>query len=367
VSPLRLEGWRVRPSFTANGPTQPVTLLIDEDTLTQLAGVDVVAWQTPWSALTNVRVAQRWGTTFLSAHVDGRTFVWRTRTRGALALLLPFVERAGGRRVADRYWIATSVAGVLVAVSCFVGYLGYRTNGSSPLVRALRAVNLTFRDLPGSWNASTSSILQGLQGTPLQVETTNFSTTTTLPTLTSPYGKIIHQFQQCLGVSSQRDRMFGVAAQSPLYQVSSRIFTSSVDGGVQVASTTQYYPHVSWVTHDTAEMRRSGFGGCLANTDAELAAYSPSAPVTVTNGRSVIVRTFAQGFHVAGVASFPAPGVSQLLGTPTQSLFSLVATSGHYEVTMFVLANDWKAAQPLAATLANVVVAHITAGQGTAL
>ena len=55
-SPLRSEGWSVRPSFVSNGPTSPVTLLSDDAGLTQLAGEPMVAWQTPWSELTNLQL-----------------------------------------------------------------------------------------------------------------------------------------------------------------------------------------------------------------------------------------------------------------------------------------------------------------------
>jgi len=62
-APLRSDGWSVRPSFVPHGAVTPVTLLADENALTQLAGVPTVAWQTPWSELSNiqfVRFAAAW-------------------------------------------------------------------------------------------------------------------------------------------------------------------------------------------------------------------------------------------------------------------------------------------------------------------
>ena len=55
MTPLRSAGWSVRPSFVPHGATAPVTLLMDDDALTQLAGDPAVAWQTPWSELSNVQ------------------------------------------------------------------------------------------------------------------------------------------------------------------------------------------------------------------------------------------------------------------------------------------------------------------------
>ena len=56
MSALRSEGWSVRPSFVAHGPTAPVTLLADDQGLTQLAGVFPVAWQTPWEEVSQIEL-----------------------------------------------------------------------------------------------------------------------------------------------------------------------------------------------------------------------------------------------------------------------------------------------------------------------
>jgi len=58
MSLLRSEDWSVKPSFVPNGPTSPVVLLIDDTTLTQLAGIPPVAWQTPWSELGNLELVK---------------------------------------------------------------------------------------------------------------------------------------------------------------------------------------------------------------------------------------------------------------------------------------------------------------------
>jgi hypothetical protein len=69
----------VRPSFVANGPTSPVVLLADDVHFTQLAGIPAVAWQTPWSEISNlelVRVAHRMA---LFATVADVRYCWRNR------------------------------------------------------------------------------------------------------------------------------------------------------------------------------------------------------------------------------------------------------------------------------------------------
>ena len=106
----RSEGWRVRPSFTPQGPTSPVTLLLDERCLTQLAGEDPVAWQTPWTELHNLRLARTLFGTTMIADTDGRTFVWRTNRRVAS------VDRPKLSDTADKFSNAAVTVSGIVAV-----------------------------------------------------------------------------------------------------------------------------------------------------------------------------------------------------------------------------------------------------------
>ncbi len=77
-------------------------------------------------------------------------------------------------------------------------------------------------------------------------------------------------FQRCVGVSNARDRVFGASGQQPDYQTSSRVFTSPSFGGIQVASTAQYYRTTTMVDHDVAEMSRPKFGSCYVTSNLAL-------------------------------------------------------------------------------------------------
>jgi len=76
-APLRSDGWSVRPSFVPHGAVTPVTLLADENALTQLAGVPTVAWQTPWSELSNIQFVRFARGMALFATAAGVRYCWR--------------------------------------------------------------------------------------------------------------------------------------------------------------------------------------------------------------------------------------------------------------------------------------------------
>jgi len=79
MSLLRSEDWSVKPSFVPNGPTSPVVLLIDDTTLTQLAGIPPVAWQTPWSELGNLELVKFSSQMAFFATVNDVRYCWRHR------------------------------------------------------------------------------------------------------------------------------------------------------------------------------------------------------------------------------------------------------------------------------------------------
>jgi len=80
-APLRSDGWSVRPSFVPHGAVTPVTLLADENALTQLAGVPTVAWQTPWSELSNIQFVRFARGMALFATAAGVRYCWRNPSR----------------------------------------------------------------------------------------------------------------------------------------------------------------------------------------------------------------------------------------------------------------------------------------------
>jgi hypothetical protein len=211
-------------------------------------------------------------------------------------------------------------------------------------------------------------VLAALTTLPGHVYRTNFATTTTAPARTSPFALAAAGFQRCLGVSNRRDRVFGLAGQQPSYQVSSPIFTN---GPVQVVTYAQYYPHPSEVAHDTAELRRAGFGACYARANGTLLQHELASQVAVSVGpaQSVTPRTFARGFRAGGEVRLVAPSflAPDNGASRTQSLGVYVVTNGHFEVSLFVLAMGTHQPASLVATLTNEAEARISASPASAV
>jgi len=370
----RLEGWTVQPSFVPHGPTKPVTLLVDEQGLTQLAGSDPVAWQVPWSLLRHARVVRSLTGTSLTATVDSQLFVWRSSRRSHFDALEPYVLAAGGRVERARQRAGAWVGALVVLAGSFTGLLGatlHSAPGLSATEVATKAVNISFADLAGSWTATGPSLLSALASTPNKIFTTNFATTTTMPSSTSPFGAAARYFQSCIGVSNSRDRVFGLAGQSPQYQVGSAIFTSSVGGGVQLASEVQYYPRLSNVSRDTAEIAKPHFGSCFAVSNGVIlkGLFATTYSIALGKPSGITPSTFAKGFRTGGAVLVSAPSFVPADGgaTRTQSLGVYVMTHGHYEVTLYVLSATRTQPTQLVSTLVNTLEARISASPGRVL
>jgi len=362
---VRSTGWQVQPSFSPHGPTDNVTLLLDEATLTQIAGEDPVAWQTPWEAFSSLRLAQGLFLTALSASIDGRTFLWRTKRRRAFGELAPYVRAAGGSVRKDRGQVAVLLTVLIIVLTSFAGVIGSKVAppATRSQVAALRALNLTFADLPGAWTSQSPSPLTNVVGTANQLLTSSSATTTTISP-TSPFGIIGGRFQSCLHVSAVADRIFGAAGQQPLYQVSSPVYSSTLAGGVQIVSSAQYYVDTSMVARDTAEMQRANFGRCFADANANLTLSGVVASPNVRSGTGLTVHTFAQGFRVAGIA--PLNGIATSSGE-MERLITVVVTSGHYEVTLLVLAPSYRAVGSLVASVTDILATRVSPSSGSAV
>jgi len=362
---VRSSGWKVRPSFSPHGPVRPVTLLLDEQTLTQLAGDDVVAWQTPWSAFRSVRLVKTPGMTTLYAEIDQRVFTWRSRRRGAFAELAPLVHANGGYVVRERSQYLVLVTLVLIAAMSFAGVaLSSWDKTTAPAVHALENVNLSEKDLPGSWAPTPSSPLQNLAGTPRKVYTFSANTTTTMPSPTTAYGAQVRTFESCMHLSYAADREFGTAGHSATYQVASPTYSTTAFGGVQVVSVAQWYADPANVTADTLEMRNARFAACFANANADFVLDTFVSNPNVRNGKALTVRTFAHGFRVAGVATLS--GLVSSTGSVNDQFFIENMTSGHYEVTMAMIVPDATKVRGLITTLTTALLSRMSPVQGTA-
>ena len=359
MNALRSEGWSVHPSFVPDGPREPVTLLADDFGLTQLAGESAVAWQTPWAELSNLQLTRFARGLAFFATVDGVRYSWRTLRVDQFDAMAEVVEAHGGIVARRRRRAGTVLVAVVVLVASLVGGLGAwlnRANAVNRELAAARAVNLTLNDLPTDWSHSVPTILSYLFTPSGQVVT---STSTTTPARNTTWTAISHLFQSCLGVSAQRDRVYGAAGQMPDYQVSSPVFTS-VNGDVVVTSMTQYYATTTMVRHDVAEMSKSNFGSCFATSNAALLfSIAGVALPTKDIGTTWTPSTFLHGFSAGGVAKISS-------GAPNRYLVVATTASGHFEVTLAALVDSWPQSKPLLASLVNTLLSRATSTSSTA-
>jgi hypothetical protein len=350
---IRSEGWVVQPSFVPYGPTSPVTLLADETGLTQLAGEPAVAWQSPWPELANIQLARFARGMALFATVGGVRYCWRKKDRSDYDQLSEVVLAHGGQVVRQRRRGAVYAVVVVVLLASLAGGIGAWLNrgstGAKELAQAT-AVNLTLKDLPSTFSHADGSPLEDLfpQNAPSLV-----TTTTTYVPPSAKFEKIVKQFQTCMGVSNAKDRVYGAAGQTPVYQVTSQFFTSPKFNGMELASTTQYYSTPIKVRKDTSEMSEKPFGGCFVASQANIlrtyAGASQSSDVT-----NFQPKTYEKGWSRGGVATLTLPEVKSPL-----HLVVVEITSGHYEATLGVLVVSWTKAQPFISTLVGTLLARM--------
>lgn len=354
---MRSEDWAVRPPFVANGPTSPVVLLSDDAALTQLAGIPAVAWQTPWSEISNLELVRLHHQMALFATIGGVRYCWRNRELTDLDTVRAVVLEHGGVVTQRRRRTGILAVVAIVVLASFAGGIAAWFNRSSTGAQELadaRKVNLTLKDLPTGWFKASDTVLSALVAPPSKVFT---STTTTEPAKDDAiFLKAASLFQSCIGVSNARDRVYGAAGQQPNYQVSSPVFTTDAEGGIELASTTQYYQTTTMVRRDTAEMSKKNFGVCFAESSASLI-YSVNelaTPKTFTASNWHPI-TFAKGWSRGGETTMILPALAQ----PVQ-LVQVVITHGHYEVTLSALVGSFGKAKGELGEVVNTLLARIT-------
>jgi hypothetical protein len=354
----------VRPSFTPHGPTAPVTLLMDEAGVTQLAGEPVVAWQTPWSEVASLRLMRTREGVSIVAIVAGVLYQWRRvepMSRAQLDEVRAVLSAHGARELPrGRRNTALAVA-AMVTLASFGGYFGglFNHRATSGAVTALESLNVNARDVGGTWSSSSlasSSLLTSLMPAPGRVQYNNPATTTTAPAQASPFALAAVHFQRCLDVASVDDRLFGLAGTAPRYQVSSPIYYTSDLGGVQVESTAQYYDSPPSVALDVAEMSRPSFGRCFAQSAGdELIGVNTGVTPELSKGQNLATPTFVKGWARGGDV---AVSLTSLQVTRAHLVF-VEEAAGHYEVTLFALVADLNRARATIINLANALLARV--------
>jgi hypothetical protein len=363
VTNLRSEDWSVRPSFELNGPTSPVVLIADDVGLTQLAGIPPVVWQTPWSELANLELVRFAHQMALFATVGDVRYCWRHRELNDFEAVRSVVVEHGGTVTHRRRRAGVlAIVGVVVVAALGAGVAAFLNsgNGAANELAAVKAVNLTLKDLPSTWYSTTNSVLNDLVPPSGQVFT---STTTTAPAKNSAFTVAAGVFQTCLGVTNKNDRVYGLAGQQADYQVSSPVFTTNSLGGLEVASTAQYYKTTTMVQKDTREMSMKNFGECIVDSSAALVLAGLGQTNTgtpgATNWKPV---TFTKGWTRGGVVTMSVPGVTSKL-----QLVEAVITKGHYEITLSALVGSFTKAKSTLNGLVNTLLSRTTTSSSTAV
>ena len=119
-----MKGGRFDRASCRTARSTPVTLLADDDALTQLAGDPAVAWQTPWSELSNIQIVRFARSMALFATAAGVRYCWRNPSRADFEALRAIVVAHGGvvarhRRRAGVYSVA-----VVVLIAALAGGIG---------------------------------------------------------------------------------------------------------------------------------------------------------------------------------------------------------------------------------------------------
>jgi hypothetical protein len=363
-APLRSTGWSVRPSFVANGPTSPVTLLSDDTGLTQLVGEPGVAWQTPWAELGNLQLIRFARGIALFATANGVRYCWRNRNVVDYEAWRVVVIEHGGTVARHRRRAGVFALAVVVLLAGLAGGFGSwlysNTSGTKELADA-KSINLTLNDLPPGWFVTTTSLFDYLFPAYGQVDTSTTTPVKPQPS-DSQFAKAAALFQHCLGVSNARDRVFGASGQEPDYQVSSRVFTSPSFGGIQVASTSQYYKTTTMVNHDVAEMSRENFGSCFVTSNVALIKAGLRVKIPTSNiGTTFRPRTFVKGWVRGGEATLALPNTTGAL-----HLVIVVITSGHYEITLGALVDQWPKSKMFISNLAGALLSRTESSSSSA-
>ena len=356
MTSLHSVGWRVHPSFVPHGPVEPVTLLADDEGLTQLAGVYPVAWRTPWSEIADLALVRHGSRMVLVATVRGRRVEWRRRGLEDFEAVRALVTERGGSvgRVTRRRWVVLGVVSAVMIASLggVLGALLHRgpglTSGRSPGSGA----GLSGRDLPPGWSATPTGLLSFVDPPAGTVD----PVTTTAPLavdLVTP--RVVARFQSCLGVSASADRVFGGAAQLPEVQVTSPIYHRIRPAETELATVAQVYATTTMVRRDIAEMSRPHFGACFAAASASLLESTFTGQLTLARGASSWTpRTFARGWARGGVVPLHLPGVDR----PYQLVVEVVA-GGRDETTLSLVTPTWPADRSLVAGLVGTLKARI--------
>jgi hypothetical protein len=251
------------------------------------------------------------------------------------------------------------VVGVIVAA--LIGTSKSTPKSSSPNAQAsalAASKNLRQSDVPSSWgqDSPTTSPLSGLLGTGAATKQTAQEK--------KIYDEVVSEFQQCMGESSAKDRIFGAAGVLPEAQRASVPYGTVIGSNlIEVGSVTQIYASTADVHADLVQMKSAKFSSCFAQTMGRFVVVG-SDPTQVTATPPVVVETprYALGAYVAGAsATLQYPTTT---GTVPMEIGTSIVISGRYEQTIYTFASPGVFPAALRQQIESVLAARLVGISG---
>jgi len=282
-APLRSDGWSVRPSFVPHGAVTPVTLLGRERAHPvggrANGGVANAVERTVQYPIRALRARMA-----LFATAAGVRYCWRNPSRNDFEALRAIVIAHGVSRTIAAPGLQRRARRVDRGPRRGIGSWLFRNSSVSSELTDARHVNLTLKDLRRAgiwrrhWKRRRSPISsRRREGRDVADQADEEEEAK------RGVDRDLWRLREVLGVTPQRDRVYGAAGQLADYQVSSQIFASSSYGGIEAVSTSQYYHTTTMVQRDTAEMSRTNFGSCFVTSNIALVRALNNAKLPTTN------------------------------------------------------------------------------------
>ena len=338
----------------ATGPlvrAESYELTVDASGVTLSGGEPVAAWQIPFTAMTNTTVHRSGDIVVMGAWVAGSYVTFSIPeaqlTGGSAQDLEVLVATAAGRaplmlrkepKSSRKKWWGFGIVGVvilaIVVVSLVVTTRSQNTAKPTAAQRAATASrNLALSDLPASWGIDdpTTAPLAGLLETG--------SSTKPTPAEKAMQRAIVSAYQACMGVSNEKDRVFGAAGVTPPIQISSSPI-GYLDGStyLEVGTSTQRYVSSQSVQADLVQLRSEKFPQCFAEAIGRMSSAS-----TTTQNPTPTLEVSPQ--HLPQVLGVFTAGSNVTIAVPDGTgstvpaeLGVSILVTGNYEQTLYTFA-----------------------------
>jgi hypothetical protein len=365
VSATRFDGFCLTPTFVEHGPNSPVSVAVDDATLTMWVGVPENVWQTPLNELHQLTVTVGRQLT-VGFTVAGVRYQLSARRVALYDELIDRLRAKGAHVVRSHRARAVSVFSVVAVVlaASVSSIFSVWNSASTPSASELGALNVQRTDLPNGFRFDASGVLINLVGSPNEVISSATTTPTTKGLAQRVFNAVTKNYERCMHESHAVDRLYGTGGAIPDLQVSGRDFRSSADGGIEIASATQYYSTTAMVNDDIAQYSSPRFGKCWALSSGQLLSAALDDSLKGANKALPVTNytayTLAHGWRRGGVATLTDPTNNQNI-----YLVTVLAAQGHDEVAYYALTLDPSSAQSVITQSLGAVVARMAPATST--